>query len=255
MSGLAVTDPSMLGLALLVAVLAGVVKGVVGFAMPMIILSGLGSFLSPELALAGLILPTLVTNVAQSLKGGLSAALSTFRDFWRLNLILVATILVVAQTVTALPKELFYALMGIPVLSYALIELSGRKLVFPARYRRLSEIAAALIAGFFGGVSGSWGPAVVAYFLSLDMPKAELVRAQGVCYLLGSFFLAVAHLNSGILNAATIPFSALLILPGLAGLWVGFRLHDRIDIVVFRRVMLIVLAVAGLNLIRRAILG
>ena len=49
-------------ISLLVGALAGLVKGVTGFAMPLIMISALSSFLTPDLALAGLILPTLVTN-------------------------------------------------------------------------------------------------------------------------------------------------------------------------------------------------
>jgi uncharacterized membrane protein YfcA len=43
--------------------------------------------------------------------------------------------------------------------------------------------------------------------------------------------------------------------PALAGLWLGFRLQDRMDQNRFRRATLIVLVVAGLNLIRRGLLG
>ena len=46
-------------LAAAITLMAGFVKGAVGFAMPMIMISGLGSFMAPELALAGLIVPTL----------------------------------------------------------------------------------------------------------------------------------------------------------------------------------------------------
>ena len=52
----------------LVAAVAGVIKGMVGFAMPMIMISGLGMILSPELALAGLILPTVLANGVQALR-------------------------------------------------------------------------------------------------------------------------------------------------------------------------------------------
>ena len=38
---------------------AGFIKGVVGFAMPMVFIAGLSLIVPPELALAGLILPTL----------------------------------------------------------------------------------------------------------------------------------------------------------------------------------------------------
>ena len=64
-----------------IAMLAGVVKGVVGFAMPMVMISGLGSLVSPEMALAGLILPTLVTNLWQALRQGFGAAWGSIRRF------------------------------------------------------------------------------------------------------------------------------------------------------------------------------
>ena len=48
-------DPLTLMLAVTVALGAGVVKGMVGFAMPMIMISVLGGFLRPDVALAALI--------------------------------------------------------------------------------------------------------------------------------------------------------------------------------------------------------
>ena len=51
-----------------VALFAGLVKGVVGFAMPTILISGLTFVLAPEQALAALIVPTLVTNGWQALR-------------------------------------------------------------------------------------------------------------------------------------------------------------------------------------------
>ena len=62
--------PALFCLALGVTLLAGVVKGMVGFAMPMIMISGLSSFIAPELALAALILPTVATNLQQAFRHG-----------------------------------------------------------------------------------------------------------------------------------------------------------------------------------------
>lgn len=62
--------PAGFVLAFVVALVAGTIKGLVGFAMPMIMVSGLSSIMAPDLALAGLILPTLVTNGFQALKQG-----------------------------------------------------------------------------------------------------------------------------------------------------------------------------------------
>ena len=54
--------PSMLALAFAIALVGGFVKGTVGFALPMILISGLGSFLPPDLALGALIVSAVVTS-------------------------------------------------------------------------------------------------------------------------------------------------------------------------------------------------
>ena len=58
----------------------------------------------------------------------------------------------------------------------------------------------ALVAGFFGGLSGIWGPPLVMYLLALRLPKVEMVRVQCLSFLLGSVVLFVAHLRSGVLE-------------------------------------------------------
>jgi len=67
--------------------------------------------------------------------------------------------------------------------------------------------------------------------------------------------LVIAHLQSGVLNAATAPFSALMIIPAMIGVWIGNRIQHRIDQVMFRKVTLWVLLIVGLNLIRRGVSG
>ena len=83
---------------------------------------------------------------------------------------------------------------------------------------------------------------------------AKINRCGGVIYgaRLGDCF-ASRHLRSGVLNAQTEWFSALLIAPALAGMAVGFRIQDRIDQETFRKATLAVLLVAGLNLVRRGL--
>jgi uncharacterized membrane protein YfcA len=78
------------------------------------------------------------------------------------------------------------------------------------------------------------------------------MRIQGVIYGLGAIALTVAHLWSGVLSAQTVPFSLAMVLPAVLGMWIGGRIFDRIDQKMFHRATLVVLLIAGLNLIRRA---
>jgi uncharacterized membrane protein YfcA len=45
-----------------------------------------------------------------------------------------------------------------------------------------------------------------------------------------------------------------MVLPAVLGMWMGGRIFDRIDQVMFRRATLVILLMAGLNLVRRAVM-
>lgn len=240
---------------LIVGFVAGVVKGMVGFAMPMIMISGMGSFVSPELALAGLILPTLVTNGWQAMRQGLAAAWGSIIRFRSFLLIGFVALLVSAQLVRVLPGDVILLMIGVPIVIFAVTQLMGKVLTLGDNPPRWIEWAIAGFAGFIGGFSGVWGPPTVAYLTALDIPKRDHVRAQGVIYGLGAVALLFAHMTSGVVRAETLPFSLMLVIPALAGMFIGFRVQDRIDQAAFRRATLVVLLVAGGNLIRRGLMG
>jgi uncharacterized protein len=233
----------------------GFAKGVVGFALPLVGLSGMGSFLPFEVAVALLILPTLVANTMQGLRNGVGAAWLSLVKFWRLNLILVVMIAACAQLVVALPERFLFALLGVSITVFGISQLVGwRPFIAPAR-RRIWEATTALIGGFFGGISGIWGPPIVMYLLAAEVPKVEMVRVQALCFLLGSVVLLGAHLASGVLNAVTVPMSAWLVVPTVAAMLGGYLVQDRLDQELFRTATLVVLVVAGMNLLRRAAMG
>jgi len=245
--------PNYVALAMLMAVVGGLVKGVVGFAMPTVLISGLGLFLSPELALAGLILPTVVTNGWQALRQGVAAAWASMRRFRVFLLTGVLCLLASAQLVPILPSDTMMLILGIVITGFAALQLAGFTFSFKAPSARL-EVIFGGIAGTIGGMSGVWGPPTVAYLTAINTEKTEHMRVQGVIYGLGAVALIFAHVGSGVLNVQTASFSALLIPPALLGIWLGSKVHDRIDQKLFRRAILAVLLIAGLNLIRRGLM-
>lgn len=236
------------------ALVAGFVKGAVGFALPMILISGLGSLLPAEIALAGLILPTLTANLFQGLSGGLGAAWAAVRQFGTYIVTLLIVLTVSAQAARFVPDQVLFLFIGIPITLFAVTQLIGWTLRL-AGQSRSAEIAIGVVAGMMSGFAGTWGPPTVMYLAAINAEKALAMRAQGVIYLVGSVMLAAAHTQSGILNAATLPFSLALIVPVLIGMWIGGLAHDRMNQARFRQMMLWVLLIAGLNLIRRALMG
>lgn len=245
---------SLLFVAAGVTFVGGVVKGTVGFALPTVMISGLSAFLSPEIALAALIGPTLITNGWQVMRQGIGAALESmikFRVFLGFGLVVL---MISAQTVRVLPQNVLFLIIGGPVVVFAMIQLRGWSPRLSGQSFQVDAVVGSL-TGFLGGISGVWGPPTVAYLTAMDTPKVKQMRVQGAVFGLGAFALVGAHLQSGVLRAETIPLSVLMIVPALAGMYFGLKIQDRIDQVAFRKATLWVLLIAGLNLVRKGVLG
>jgi uncharacterized membrane protein YfcA len=237
-----------------VALCAGLVKGVVGFGMPLVFISGLSLILPPEIALAGLIIPTVFSNFSQALRQGLHAAIASISKF-RWFLCVGGLFLISSTQLTALvPGGIFLGALGVLIVAFSAMQLVGVRIPVQKSPRK-AEITMGAIAGFIGGMSGVWGPPTVALLTALETEKKEQMRIQGVIYGLGAIALTVGHLFSGILNTTTATFSAVLVLPAMIGLRLGMALQDRIDQTTFKRATLCILLVAGLNLVRRAWIG
>lgn len=247
------------GLGLLLAagavmLLAGFTKGAVGFALPMVAISGIGSLMPPTVAIAALIVPSLVTNLWQAGRDGVGEALRSFWRFRVLNAVLFVVIALSAQLVAVLPDAWLFLILGTAVTGFASLQLAGWRLPSPPPHQvRRVELGVGCVAGFFGGLAGVWGPPILFYLLAQGLQKIEQVRVQGIAFLIGSIVLATAHLRSGVLSAETVPLSVAMVLPAVLGMGLGLWLQDRLDEARFRRLTLAVLVLAGLNLLRRGL--
>ena len=238
-----------------VTLFAGFVKGAVGFGLPMIMVAGLATFLSPDLVLAVVILPALISNLWLAVHRG---PRETLRSAWGFRFYITVTLVfmaISAQLIRTFQVETVQLIIGIPIIFFALIQLLGMRFSVASQYRLPLEGGVAAVAGFVGGMSGIFGPPLVAYLTAVDTPKQRQMRLQGVVYVVASVALFLVHLRSGILNRATLPLSAFALLPAMLGLWVGAKWHARLPQAAFRRLTLVILVLAGANLVRRALTG
>lgn len=236
-----------------VTFLGGFVKGGIGFAMPIVMMSALAGFMPTTDALALMILPMLATNLHQSLRHGFRAAWQAVVD-WRWHILpLLVSMALAAGYARTIPQGVMLVSLGGPVLVYALWQLMGWPMRMSLSHPRRAQIATGLIGGIYGGLAGIWGPPLIVLLLSLNTPKAEQVRVLGTTFLIGTTGLLLLHGATGVFDARTAPFSLLLVLPAVLGVMAGFRMQDRLDLVQFRRWTLIMLMLTGANLLRRGL--
>jgi len=250
---LAGLSPQAFAAALAVTVFAGFVKGAVGFAMPLILVSAFAVFLPQDLALAGLILPTLFTNLSQAFRQGVGPAVETARTYRRFLVVTVVFIAVSAPFADAIPRTGYLLMLGVPITIFAGLQLMGRSLAIRLHHRDRAEWGLGVIGGLYGGVSGIWGPPLLVFLLSTGADKLQMIRAQGVVFLIGAIALLVSHLVTGLANAETLGFSAALSVPALVGLFIGYRVQDRLGQGPFRRWTQGLLVLTGLNMVRLAL--
>lgn len=128
----------------------------------------------------------------------------------------------------------------------------GHKLAINLVHKLRAEWIFGIVAGLYGGLSGVWGPPLIVYLMSLGVEKREMLRVQGVIFLLGSVMLLSAHITSGVVTAQNAAFSGALVVPAVLGMMMGIKTGDNMDQARFRWWTQALLAVAGLNLMRRA---
>lgn len=247
--------PMALIAAMMVTFIGGVVKGAVGFALPMIMVSGMGVFMEPLLVVGGAIFSIAITNFYQVLRIGLSHAVDVVREYASYIGVTCAAVLLTSQVLPHVPTGALFVVLGVPVVLISVVQLAGLRLRISPELRGPASIIAGMIAGVLGGLAGMAGPPTVIYLMAIDTPKVKQVLVQGVVFGLGSLMMLAGHLYSGVLNRATIPLSLVLVIPALLGMMAGGYIQDRIDQTTFRRATLIVLMLAGANLIRRGLAG
>ena len=245
--------PILFAFALAASLLGGVVKGAVGFGLPLVLVASLATFLPPDTALAMLLIPTVTSNVVQVLWQGVGASWVSVKMIRRFLIIGLVALVISAQLVGILPPKTLFLLIGLIIVILSMAQLMGWRIPLH-KGRSIVEVILAILAGFSGGIAGVPGPPTVMYLTALDMPKEKSMQVQGMVYLLASVALMVAHIQSGVLRLAVVPMGMLMLIPAVLGMYIGGKLHNRMDQKRFRFLTLILLTIAGLNLIRRGVM-
>ena len=108
-----------------IALFAGFVKGVVGFAMPLIMFSGFILFLSQEEAISLIIIPSLVSNLLQAY-GTRSLDLKRFlHHYYILLVIMVLMILITSQFYLEFSKYVIYMILAILIFVFLYFQIWG----------------------------------------------------------------------------------------------------------------------------------
>jgi uncharacterized membrane protein YfcA len=243
----------------LVFVLAGMVKGVTGMGLPTVAIALLTLRMPPLEAAALLIVPSSVTNVWQLAAG---PALYPLWQRFRTLLVGVCAGTAIAGTAAAwlaggvaggaaFVDHMAGAVLGLALVGYGLLGLTGWRIKVAARHQRWAGPLAGAATGAMSAFTGVFVMPVAPYLQALDLDKDDLVQALGMTFTVGTLALAVMLACRGEWHVSAAGGSVLALLPAGCGMMLGQWLRDRMQPALFRRCFFVSLMALGAHQLLR----
>jgi uncharacterized membrane protein YfcA len=227
----------------LIFVLAGLVKGTVGFGLPTIGI-GLGALISDiPTAMMLILVPTIFTNISQILSTGSVASVLT--KTWAFLFGAVVLVPGGLWMVVVVPEFPYERLLGLSILVYSLASLRGFNPVMQTKNNQGLGLALGLLNSVLTGMTGSMSVPGVMYLRSLQLTKDDLLCGMGILFLTST--LAMGG-SLWWLDRATEELSALSVmmcLPVALGVWLGMRVRSTLSEERFKQIFLWAFTVLG----------
>jgi uncharacterized protein len=244
-------QPLVILLVVVAFLLAGAVKGAAGMGLPTMAVGLMTLVLDPRSAIALILIPMLFSNAWQAWRSGqVVRAARTYLPFALALMIGVAASIALSRDA---PDAVLFATLGGAILIFVVVSASRWAPRIPARRDRAAQLIAGAISGLMGGLTSVWAPPMAIYLAARHTPKDEFVRASGLLIFLGSIPLVAGYVAQGFLTLGTAVTSVALLVPTFVGFALGERLRHTMSETTFRRFLLGVFLLMGLNLLRRAI--
>jgi hypothetical protein len=228
-------------------ILAGLVKGVVGFGLPTVSLALLTVAFGLPQAMALMLVPAFVTNVWQSLAGGSTGAV--LRRIWPFLLLAAVTIWLGAAALRRVDLDLLSGLLGLLLVIYAGVNLAGLRLSLAPRQEVWAGPLIGAVNGVLTGMTGSYVVPGVMFLQAIGLPRDQLVQAMGMLFLASTLALGIALGGNDFLTVELGGLSAVALLPALGGMALGQHLRHRMSEALFRKVFLAALLLLGLYIV------
>lgn len=228
---------------LVVFLVAGIVKGVVGLGFPTVSLGLLTATFGHKEALVLILVPTLLTNVWQGLTGGNLRAL--WPRMWPLLFMLCIFSWFGAGILATADSRILTAIFGLLLAVYAVIALTTPAIGAPGRHERWLSPLIGGVTGFLGGMTGAFSVPAVPYLQALGLSRDQLIQSMGILFMVATLALGTGLAGNSLLKVDLGLTSAIGLVPAFAGMTVGRHVRRRIPEEKFRRVFLYALLLLG----------
>jgi uncharacterized protein len=237
---------------ILVFVLAGFVKGVIGMGLPTVAMGFLTLLMAPAEAATILVVPSFVTNVWQLAAGPRLGAL--VRRLWPMLLAAGLATVAAARWLGAVSGSGTLAGLGIALMLYALTGLAPLRLSVSARHEWWLGPLVGAATGVITAITGVFVLPAGPYLQALRLEPDDLVQALGLSFTVSTAALAVALAGGDEFHWPSLQASLIVLAAAFGGMLLGQAVRARLRPETFRLWFLIGLLVLGAQFTLRAML-
>lgn len=229
---------------------AGLVKGVIGFGLPIVSVALLTVFVGLQNALALLLIPALCTNIWQGSVGGHAKPL--VKTLWPFLILATLFVWVGTLTLTRVDLPMLSAFLGLVLLVYSLTNMAGFQIVINDTQNKWLGPLLGAINGTITGMTGASAIPGVIYFQARGLQRDEMIQAMGILFALSTASLGISLGGNGLLNAELGIISAFALVPSILGMVIGRKIRKSLSETLFRKIFFVALMLLGIYIILSA---
>lgn len=246
-------EPVLIVTIFAVFLLAGAVKGIIGFGLPSVSMGLLlVVFPLPE-AIALMLIPSIFTNIWQAIRGG--HARDILSRIWPFLLVANLTVAIGAMALTRINLAYLSALLGGLMIFYALLCLVRLQIRISEKYRFSAGLLIGLLNGIVTGMTGSYVIPGVIYLQGIGLSKDKLIQAMGMLFCSLTISLMIAMQGNNLLTVNLGILSALAVAPTFLGMMAGQIIRKKLSEELFRKVFLVALLLLGCYIFFNSLTG
>jgi uncharacterized membrane protein YfcA len=235
----------------LIFLLAGAVKGVVGLGLPTVAMGLLSLRMPPAEAAALLLLPSFITNVWQLAEG--SHLGSLVRRLWPTLLAIFVSTVIAAGVIASTKSAVAMATLGGALLLYAIAGLLNFHVNVSPHAERWAGPIIGAVTGVITGITGTFVVPAVPYLAGLGLPRDELVQTLGLSFTVSTVALGLGLLWHDALELQAVSNSAIAVVPALLGMMIGSCIRRHVSPERFRRWFFVGLGLLAIHLVHGAL--
>ena len=200
-------DPTIILIIILAVLAGGLIKGTLGFGMPMVALPIIAFTIPATTAMILLCAPIFLTNFLQI---KFREGISSYR-FLSMFLFLVFGLIIGARLILEINLNTITQIIALSIIFAALVNCFGFKITnINDTHEKIITSIIGFGSGILGGLSTFYGPPMLAYIVAVDLPKEKFVRTVSTMYFIGSFPLYGSLIYYGFATKEDLLLSPLL---------------------------------------------